>query len=62
MEKQFLKINNAAELIDVSPWTIRKWIEKKILKCYRFGGAIRIKETDLLAFAAVSTEKPKFFK
>jgi excisionase family DNA binding protein len=60
MEKQFLKIENAAKLIDVSPWTIRKWIKERNLRFYRFGGAIRIKESDLLAFATISPDKPEF--
>jgi excisionase family DNA binding protein len=57
MDKQFLKIENAAKLIDVSPWTIRKWIKERNLKFYRFGGAIRIRESDLLAYATVMPGK-----
>lgn len=54
MNKQFLKIEDAAELIDVSPWTIRKWIKEKKIRVYRFGGAIRIREEDLLDFAKIT--------
>jgi excisionase family DNA binding protein len=62
MEKQFLKVENAAELIDVSPWTIRKWIKEHRLRFYRFGGAIRIKEADLLAFARIAPCREEFAK
>ncbi|OVE78511.1 hypothetical protein BVY01_05230 [bacterium I07] len=54
MKNHFLKIDKAAELIDVSPWTIRKWIKHRKIRTYRFGGSVRIKESDLLAFAKVT--------
>ena len=54
MTKRFLKIEAAAELIDVSPWTIRKWIKEKKIRVYRFGGAIRIREEDLFEFAEIT--------
>jgi len=54
MNKEFLKIENAAKLIDVSPWTLRNWIKEGKIRTYRFGGAIRIKESDLLAFAKIT--------
>ena len=50
----FLKIDQAAEFIHVSPWTIRKWINERKLRSYRFGGAIRIRLSDLLSFADVT--------
>ena len=49
--EQYLKINQAANMIVVSPWTIRKWIKERRLPFYRFGGTIRIKEKDLIGFA-----------
>ncbi len=54
---RYFKVENAALLIDVSPWTIRKWIKERKLRIYRFGGAVRIKESDLIAFANVTPEK-----
>ena len=48
---QFLSINKAAHLIDVSPWTIRKWIKEKRLCYFKFGGAVRIRVKDLLSFS-----------
>jgi len=57
IHRDFLKVETAAELIEVSPWTIRKWIKEKRIRTYRFGGAVRIKESDLLDFAAVTPGK-----
>jgi len=51
MKKDYLKIKDAAELLDVSEWTVRKWIRLGMLKHYRFGGAIRIYIEDLFSFA-----------
>ena len=53
MNKAYLTVMKAAELIDVSPWTIRKWVRQRKLRSYKFGGALRIKSEDLLQFAAV---------
>jgi len=50
----FLNVEHAAVLIDVSPWTIRKWIKERKIRIYRFGGAVRIREADLLSFARVT--------
>jgi excisionase family DNA binding protein len=50
----YLKVADAAMLIDVSPWTIRKWIKERKIRIYRFGGAVRIRESDLMAFASIS--------
>ena len=53
----YLKVADAAILIDVSPWTIRKWIKERRIRIYRFGGAVRIRESDLMAFASVTPGK-----
>jgi excisionase family DNA binding protein len=53
----YLKVADAALLIDVSPWTIRKWIKEKRIRIYRFGGAVRIRESDLMAFASVTPSR-----
>ena len=54
MTERFLKIDDAAKIIDVSPWTIRRWIRERRIRTYRFGGSIRIKYSDLILFAEVS--------
>jgi len=40
--KSLLKIQEAAELMNVSPWTIRKWIRDKKLDVVRLGRALRV--------------------
>jgi excisionase family DNA binding protein len=54
MPSDYLKIERAAFLIDVSPWTIRKWIREHKIRVYRFGGAVRIKAEDLHTFAVLT--------
>jgi excisionase family DNA binding protein len=53
----YLNVEHAASLPDVSPGTIRKWIEERRIRFYRFGGVMRIRESDLLAFAAVIPDR-----
>ena len=60
MKQKFFKIEKAAELIDVSPWTIRKWVKEKRIRTYRFGGAVRIEETDLLDFANITPSRDEW--
>lgn len=61
---RFMNVENAAELIAVSIETIRKWIKQRKIRVYRFGGAVRIRESDLLAFAKVDPgiSKPSYSK
>ena len=51
MEVKYIKIDKAALLVDVSPYTVRKWIKERKLRYYKFGGAVRIRISDLLSFA-----------
>ena len=50
MSDRYLKIKAVSELLSVSVWTVRKWINNRALRSYKFGGAIRIKESDILNF------------
>lgn len=54
MDKQFLKIEHVAEILDVSPWTVRKWIKQRKIRAYRFGGAVRLEISDIMLFAQIS--------
>ena len=54
METKFLRVDEAAESLKVSEWTIRKWIQERRIRSYRFGGAVRLRLTDLLQFAEVT--------
>ena len=51
MKDRFIKIETAAELTELSPETIKKWIRQRRLRSYKFGRAVRIRESDLLKFA-----------
>ena len=62
LNDHFYKIEKAAKIIDVSPWTIRKWIKEKKIRTYRFGGAVRIRELDLMNFAQVTPSQSYFKK
>lgn len=44
---QWLSPNDAAEILDCTPLTIRRAISQGRLKAYRFGRLIRIKPADL---------------
>ena len=50
---RFLKIETVAKMTELSVETIRKWVKKGRIRTYRFGRAVRIRESDLLRFAEV---------
>ena len=45
--KQYLSINEAAEILGLNHYTIRREIAKGRIKAYRLGRTIRIKPADL---------------
>lgn len=56
MSEKYLSVRDAAKILDVSIWTIRKWVKDGILKHKKFVGTIRIKESDLLELGQESEE------
>ena len=50
---QFYSIAEVAARIGVSSRSVRRWIKSGDLIAHRFGGAVRIAETDLRAFLAM---------
>lgn len=60
MNDRFLKIERVAQMTDLSVHTIRKWVKEKRIRTYRFGRAVRIRESDLLRFAKVSPSKKDY--
>ena len=48
----FFPIAEVAERLDVSTRTVRRWIESRELVAHRFGGVVRIAESDLRSFLA----------
>jgi excisionase family DNA binding protein len=50
METLF-NVNQAAFILKVHPLTIRRYIKEQKLKAVKFGGNVRIRETDLSSFS-----------
>jgi excisionase family DNA binding protein len=44
---QYLSTGHAAELADVAPGTIRRWLREGRLRGYRAGRAVRVKRDEL---------------
>ena len=57
MDKQFLTIEHVAEILDVSQWTVRKWIKLRLISTYKFGGAVRLKMSDIINFSKFTPSK-----
>ena len=53
---RYYTIQQVAELLVVSPRTVRRWIANGDLIAHRPGGIIRIAEDDLRAFLALHRE------
>ena len=51
MKDRFIKIETAAKMTELSPETIKKWVRQRRIRSYKFGRAVRIRESDLLKFA-----------
>jgi excisionase family DNA binding protein len=53
----FYTIAVVAEMLDVSIRTVRRWIAGGELTVHRFGGAVRIAETDFKVFVALRRQE-----
>jgi excisionase family DNA binding protein len=49
---KFHTVEQVAEALNVSPRTVRRWIDNEMLVAHRIGGVVRIAEADLKAFLA----------
>jgi excisionase family DNA binding protein len=47
---KFYTVNQIAEMLDVSPRTVRRWLEKRLLAAHRPGRIVRISDADFKAF------------
>jgi|SRR5215472_14443661 len=56
--KEFLSVQEAAELLDVSETTVREWMAAG-LRHYQQGRVVRLRRSDLMAFLAVYDRKKK---
>ena len=48
----YFTIRAVAEMLEVSPRTVRRWIDKELLIAHRIAGVVRIAEGDFRAFLA----------
>jgi excisionase family DNA binding protein len=53
---RFFTVSDVADLFDVSPRSVRRWIKSGDLPVHRFGGVVRISDSDLRTFAATHRE------
>jgi excisionase family DNA binding protein len=54
---RFFTISDVADFFDVSSRSVRRWIKSGDLPVHRFGGVVRISDSDLRAFAATHREE-----
>jgi excisionase family DNA binding protein len=48
----FFTINQIADCLDVSPRTVRRWIETRLLVAHKINGLVRVSEDDFQIFLA----------
>ena len=70
LKREFLSTNEVAELLGITPFTIRRYIQLRKLKAVKLEGSYRVRQTDLEQFlkareveteeelAALEIEKP----
>jgi len=51
-DEKFYTVEQVAEDLNVSPRTVRRWIQSKALVAHRFGASVRIAESERRAFIA----------
>jgi excisionase family DNA binding protein len=49
MDEKYYTVEEVADILNVSPRTVRRWIRHKVIKSYKFGAARRIASSDLQA-------------
>jgi excisionase family DNA binding protein len=52
-----LDVNGSAELLRVSPYTIRSWIRKGVLRATKLGRLVRIEPTEVKKLIAAGRAK-----
>ena len=55
-EPQFFTVSQVSEFAGVSPRSVRRWIKDGELIVHRFGGAVRVADSDLKTFFAQHRE------
>ena len=56
--KDLLTVRQAAEALDKSVPTVRRWIRERKLTYYRIGGEVRIAPADIAALIAAGRRLP----
>ncbi len=51
-DEKFYTVEQVAEDLNVSPRTVRRWIQSKAIVAHRFGASVRIAESERRAFIA----------
>jgi len=49
-QKPMLSLPTIAEQLDISWWTVRKWIDSGVLKAVKLGRQYRVEEAELARF------------
>jgi len=55
LKGKLITINQAAELLSVSHYTIRRWIKSGYLPACKIGGSLRIDEADIEALLVANS-------
>jgi len=50
LKREFLSTNEVAELLGITPFTIRRYIQLRKLKAVKLEGSYRVRQTDLEQF------------
>ena len=56
MNRKYLRVRGAAEIAQLSPWTVRRYLSDGKLTRYKIGGATLVAEDEL--FALIRAETP----
>jgi len=54
---KFYTIDQVADFVEVSPRTVRRWIEKGLLVAHRINGLVRISDADFQAFLTAHRDR-----
>jgi excisionase family DNA binding protein len=58
--EQLLDIRQAATILNVSPFTLRGWTSRKLIKHVRLGRRVLFKKEDLEEMVSSNTVSPKW--
>ena len=58
LKREFLTTNEVAEMLGISPFTIRRYIQLRKLKAVKLEGSYRVRRVDLEALVAKDATGP----